>query len=131
MAVAGEPEGKRDLGDRPVGAKQEFLGSVDAPFDQVAIRRCAGGCLEGFTEMVRAQIRHRREVVQADIFGQMRLDVIGDAPQAQHTEPAHHWPQSLRPIAICAEEVDGERRSQALGIEIAARAAPFASSASC
>jgi len=39
MAVTGEANGNRDLGDRPVGAEQQFLGAADAPFDQVAMRR--------------------------------------------------------------------------------------------
>ena len=107
MAVAGEPDGKRDLGDRPVCAEQKLLGPESTPLDQVAMRRRPGGALEGFAKMMRAQARNRREVVKADIFGQMRLDIVGDAPQAQPAEPADYWPQSPRPIAICAEGRDG------------------------
>src|SRR3546814_10737401 len=39
VAVAGEANGDRDLGDRLFGAEQQFLCPEDAPFDQVAMRR--------------------------------------------------------------------------------------------
>ena len=41
MAVAGEADGERDLGDRPVGAEQQLLGPADARSPSTIRRRSA------------------------------------------------------------------------------------------
>src|SRR3546814_1514431 len=84
VAVAGEANGDRDLGDRLFGAEQQFLCPEDAPFDQVAMRRCAGGSLEGLSEMMRAQARLRGQVAQADVLGEVCFDVVDDRSE-EHT----------------------------------------------
>src|SRR3546814_13651237 len=53
VAVAGEANGDRDLGDRLVGAEPQFLCPADAPIDPVEQRRFAGGSMEGHSEILR------------------------------------------------------------------------------
>src|SRR3546814_14533811 len=87
------------------------------------MRRCAGGSLEGLSEMMRAQARLRGQVAQADVLGEVCFDVVDDAPQAQRAESADHRRRAAEPLAIGTEDMHGERRPQPLSIEPPARAA--------
>jgi len=78
VALAREADRDGDLGDGSVTAQEELLGAVDPSPDHVAMRRDARAQFEGLAEMVSAHPGQRRQLGQAEIVAELRLDVIYD-----------------------------------------------------
>lgn len=70
---------RRNLSDRKVGRRQQGLGLVDAGIDDEVIGRQAGHLLEQVGEVVAAQPRNFRKLVQGDLLPDVGAD-IGDGP---------------------------------------------------
>ena len=70
---------RRNLSDRKVGRRQQGLGMVDAGLDDEVIGRQAGHLLEQVGEVVVAQPRNFRKLVQGDLLPNVGAD-IGDGP---------------------------------------------------
>jgi len=80
MALAREPDRKRDLGDRAVVVAQELERALNPPFDDKSMGRRSNRDFERLDKVMGAQPCNRGELDEPEFSGQMRINVIQDAP---------------------------------------------------
>src|SRR5689334_10847003 len=79
VAMARTADALRDLGDRKIGLPKKRLRRLDAPLDDVAMRRYTRGCAKRMREMAGAQ-RHRLcERVERKLAMQVLVDEVDRA----------------------------------------------------
>lgn len=88
MAVTGKTQIMGDLGDRVTSVQEQLLRPVDTLFGDVTPRRYAEAGFERLAEMIGAETGLLRQLVEVDLLGQMRLDIIEHSLLARCPQPA-------------------------------------------
>ena len=88
MALAREACGAGDIADRPILVSKKIARPLDPSFHHVTVGRPSSRNSEGLAEVMRAQLDDRGQLDEPELIGQMRLDVLEDAPNLPRRKPA-------------------------------------------
>src|ERR1700730_17141645 len=123
MALAREARGVGDIVDRPVLVPEKIARALDPSFHHVTVGRPSCRISECLAKVMRAQLDDRGQLDEPELVGQMRLDVLENAPNLPRRKPAplRDWrtPRQSR----AAKQMDRQGRGQSLGVSPPARAA--------
>jgi hypothetical protein len=109
MTLAREADNVGHLGDRELRLAEQLARSMDAPLDHKPARRQARARLESRREMIRAEAADRRQLCEAELVPEMRVDVLEHAPQPVQRKAAAPMVGCSRAVAVFAQQMDGER----------------------
>jgi hypothetical protein len=88
MALAREAYGVGDIADRPTLVPKKIARTLDPSFHHVTVGRPSGRNSECLAEVMRAQLYDRSQLDEPELVGQMRLDVLENAPNLPRRKPA-------------------------------------------
>jgi hypothetical protein len=117
MALAREPGGLCDLGDRPVAVAQELDGALDPPFQDKSVWRLADRDLECLHKVVGALSSNGGEFDQPKVVSQLRVNAIKDAPHLARSQPASVRDRRMRRRAVAAQQMHSQHGSEPLKIK--------------
>ena len=133
MRLGAEPDGKRDLGQRPLRRRQQRLCVLDPVIEQIFARTVSGRCTELCGEMHPRESCNIGELGQADAAFEMSGDMLLDTPQAPFRQGIDLGARQFGPgqmhrkdladamgkLVACGIALLGERLGQSRGERIA------------
>jgi hypothetical protein len=87
MALAREARSAGDIADRPIRVPKKIARPLDPSFHHVTVGRLSGRNSECLAKVVRAQLYDRGQFDEPELIGQMRLDVVENAPDLPRRKP--------------------------------------------
>lgn len=90
MTLVGEANGQRNLRQRVFSLEHQRLGAADPRIQVPTVRRLSGGLAKRAAKLRRRQSNEHRKLLYPDRTGQIRLDVLGGAPQLPSSQPTTH-----------------------------------------
>src|SRR3984893_18898681 len=87
MALAREARGVGDIADRPIHVPKKIARPLDPSFHHVTVGGPSGRNSECLAEVMRAQLSDRGQLDEPELAGQMRLDVLENAPNLPRRKP--------------------------------------------
>ena len=96
MALARKSYFGSDLCNRPIASNQQLSRSVNAPLDNVTMRRNARGGLKGLTEMIRAQASQTCEFGKPQVVVETIIYIVLNLPQLGGCQSTGNMPQLVK-----------------------------------
>src|SRR5258708_39931597 len=79
MTLVGKPGGQGDFRQRQLSLTEHVLNVLEAPLQQISVRRHSNRFSESTCEMVRGKPCHGSETAEANLLIEMRFDVFANS----------------------------------------------------